>query len=67
MAVKAIFEAYFKLRLEEYKKTHDYDDDAWKRDLEREFICRYHIPLEKKGLKRLKHYLHMLQKVIRKK
>lgn len=51
MGVKAIFEAYFKFRLEEYEKTHEYDDDAWERDLKREFICRYHISSEKKWIK----------------
>lgn len=51
MGVKAIFEAYFKFRLEEYEKKHEYDDDAWERDLKREFICRYHISSEKKWIK----------------
>ena len=51
MGVKAIFEAYFKFRLEEYEKAHEYDDDAWERDLKREFICRYHISSEKKWIK----------------
>lgn len=51
MGVKAIFEAYFKFRLVEYEKAHEYDDDAWERDLKKEFICRYHISSEKKWIK----------------
>ena len=40
IGIKDIFEAYFKLRLEQYVNTHKYDDDAWNRDLEKEFICK---------------------------
>ena len=45
--IKVLFEAYFNLRLNEYKKAHENDADAWKRDLEHEFVCNYHIYDEK--------------------
>ena len=51
IGIKDIFEAYFKLRLEQYVNTHKYDDDAWNRDLEKEFICYHHIPSEKNLIK----------------
>lgn len=44
IGIKDIFEAYFKLRLEQYVSTHKYDDNAWERDLQKEFICQHHIP-----------------------
>lgn len=51
IGIKDIFEAYFKLRLEQYVNTHKYDDDAWNRNLEKEFICYHHIPSEKNLIK----------------
>lgn len=51
IGIKDIFEAYFKLRLEQYVNMHKYDDDAWARDLQKEFICHHHIPLEKELIK----------------
>ena len=51
IGIKDIFETYFKLRLEQYVNTHKYDDDAWNRDLQKEFICQHHIPSEKKLIK----------------
>ena len=48
---KAIFEGYYDLKLKEYEKTHLVDDDAWERDFKKEFVCRYHIPREKKQIK----------------
>ncbi len=48
---KAIFEGYYDLRLKEYEKAHESDDDAWERDFKKEFVCRYHIPHEKKQIK----------------
>ena len=48
---KAIFEGYYELRLKEYEKAHESDDDAWERDLKKEFVCCYHIPNEKKWIK----------------
>lgn len=51
MGVKAIFESYFNLRLGEYIKVHENDDNAWERDLKKEFTCGYHIPLEKQCIK----------------
>ncbi len=49
--IKAIFEGYYDLRLKEYEKAHESDDDAWERDFKKEFVCRYHIPYEKKLIK----------------
>ena len=51
IGIKDIFEAYFKLRLEQYVSTHKYDDNAWERDLQKEFICQHHIPSEKNLIK----------------
>ncbi len=48
---KAIFEGYYDLRLKEYEKAHENDDDAWEKDFKKEFVCRYHIPHEKKQIK----------------
>lgn len=48
---KAIFDGYYQLCLWEYKKTHETDFDAWKRDLQKEFVCYHHIPTEKKWIK----------------
>ena len=48
---KAIFDGYYELRLKEYEKTHEFDDDAWDRDLKKEFVCRHHVPTEKKWIK----------------
>lgn len=49
--IKAIFEGYYELRLKEYEKAHESDDDAWERDFKKEFVCRYHLPKEKKLIK----------------
>jgi hypothetical protein len=49
--IKAIFEGYYELRLKEYEKAHESDDDAWERDFKEEFVCRYHLPKEKKLIK----------------
>ena len=51
IGIKDIFEAYFKFRLEQYVSVHKYDDDAWERDLQKEFICQHHIPSEKNLIK----------------
>ena len=48
---KAIFDGYYELRLREYEKAHESDDDAWERDFKKEFVCRYHISNEKKKIK----------------
>lgn len=48
---KAIFEGYYDLMLKEYEKAHLGDDDAWERDFKKEFVCRYHIPREKKQIR----------------
>lgn len=49
--IKAIFDSYYDFQLREYEKAHEYDDDAWERDLKKEFVCRFHIPNEKNCIK----------------
>lgn len=49
--IKEIFESYYELRMREYEKEHESDVDAWERDLKNEFVCRKHIPAEKKLIK----------------
>lgn len=51
LGTKDIFEDYYNLRMNEYIKAHECDDDAWERDLNKEFACRRHIPAEKKLIK----------------
>ena len=48
---KAIFDGYYELCLKNYEKAHECDDDAWERDLKKEFVCRHHVPTEKKWIK----------------
>lgn len=48
---KAIFDGYFEQQLSEYEKAHECDDDAWGRDLKKEFVCRFHPYNEKKCMK----------------
>ena len=48
---KTIFDGYYELRLKEYEKAHECDEDAWERDFKKEFVCRHHIPTEKKWIK----------------
>ena len=48
---KTIFDGYYELRMKEYEKAHECDDDAWERDLKKEFVCRHHVPTEKKWIK----------------
>ena len=48
---KAIFDGYFEQQLSEYEKAHECDDDAWERDLKKEFVCRFHPFNEKKCMK----------------
>lgn len=48
---KAIFDGYYELCLKNYEKEHECDDDAWERDLKKEFVCRHHVPTEKKKIK----------------
>jgi hypothetical protein len=51
LATQTIFEEYYSVCMETYVKAHECDDDAWERDLRREFVCREHIPAEKKLIK----------------
>lgn len=48
---KAIFDGYYELCLKNYEKEHECDDDAWERDFKKEFVCRHHVPTEKKWIK----------------
>lgn len=49
--IKKIFDGYFTLKRAQYEKLHEGDDDAWERDLNKEFILREHIPSEKDAIK----------------
>ena len=49
--VKDIFEGYFTQQLQAYERAHEYDDDAWKRDLKREFVERKHLSAEHKAIR----------------
>lgn len=51
LGTKDIFEGYYNLHMNKYIKAHECDDDAWDRDLNKEFACRRHIPTEKKLIK----------------
>lgn len=50
LGVKSIFEGYYNLKMSQYEKEHECDDDAWERDLKKEFVCRHHILAEKKAI-----------------
>lgn len=49
--IKNLFDGYFTLKCAQYEKLHEGDDDAWERDLNKEFILREHIPSEKDAIK----------------
>jgi len=46
-SITTVFNDYYNMRKEQFLKAHEKDVDAWKRDLEMEFSCFYHIPKEK--------------------
>lgn len=48
--IKPLFESYFSMKMSQYEKEHENDNDAWNRDLEKEFALHYHIPTEKKAI-----------------
>lgn len=50
-AVRTVFEDYFAHKLSIYEHEHEYDDDAWERDLKKEFVTRKHISAERKLMK----------------
>jgi hypothetical protein len=50
LAIKSLFENYYSLKMSQYEKDHENDNDAWNRDLKKEFALRYHIPTEKKAI-----------------
>ena len=49
--VKEIFEGYFTQQLQAYERAHEYDDDAWERDLKREFVEREHLSTEQEAIR----------------
>ena len=65
--IKAIFESYYNMCLNEYENEHEFDDDAWKRDMKKEFVCRYHIPNEKNKIKESQSILSDLSENLQKK
>lgn len=65
--IKALFDGYYELCLREYEKSHECDDDAWGRDLKKEFVCKYHISNEKKCIKESEALLSSLSDSIQKK
>lgn len=50
-AIKSLFESYYSLKMSQYEKEHENDNDAWNRDLKKEFALRYHMPTEKKAIR----------------
>lgn len=52
LGTKELFEKYFSIKLNQYKSLHEQDDDAWTRDLEKEFIIRHCTKQEKDLIKR---------------
>lgn len=65
--IKAVFDGYYELCLREFEKSHECDDDAWSRDLKKEFVCKYHISNEKKCIKESEALLSDLSDSIQKK
>ncbi len=65
--IKAVFDVYYELCLREFEKSHECDDDAWSRDLKKEFVCKYHISNEKKCIKESEALLSGLSDSIQKK
>ena len=51
LGTKVLFEQYYQLSKDEYIHVHESDDDAWDRDLEKEFICLHHLKEERKFIK----------------
>ena len=49
--VKDIFEGYFTQQLQAYERVHEYDDDAWERNLKREFVTQKHLSTEHKAIR----------------
>lgn len=49
--VRTVFEEYFARKLSQYEHEHEYDDDAWERDLKKEFVTRKHLSVERKLMK----------------
>lgn len=49
--VKEIFEGYFTQQLQAYERAHEYDDDAWERDLKKEFVTQKHPYTEPEAIR----------------
>ena len=49
--VKDILEGYFTQQLQAYERAHEYDDDAWERDLKREFVTQNHLSTEREAIR----------------
>lgn len=49
--VKKIFEGYFTQQLQAYERAHEYDHDAWERDLKREFVTQKYLPTEREAIR----------------
>lgn len=47
LCIKDIFDEYYNLKMRQYESTHQYDADAWERNLKKEFVTKYHIESEK--------------------
>ena len=52
LSIPDIFECYYQLQLTTYQQEHRADVDAWKRDLQKEFVCERHIKAEFWRIKR---------------
>lgn len=48
LGTKNLFEKYYSIKLNQYKTAHEQDDDAWTRDLEKEFITQHCTKQEKR-------------------
>ena len=50
----ALFEDYYNMRMKEYVKAHANEANAWKRDLQKEFVYDYHLVAENKLINKSK-------------
>ena len=51
MGNKGLFESYYDIHLKAYERKHGRDDDAWERNLTKEFSSKIHIVEEKRRIK----------------
>lgn len=52
LSIPEIFERYYQSQLSIYQQEHGVDVDAWKRNLQKEFVCEQHIKAEFWRIKR---------------